>query len=137
MEHRPRVCETLVQVNPTAAATATSIQLCVAPCERPFHASCTHNKLPVADDDVTCSKNRSMALDEAIPLPPSADLYAQPNEELLLPSTADVEYDCLIEDLTDYIEIIEDLILSLLRRITMLPFISKNKEIFVKIAMVF
>lgn len=138
MEHRPPVCETLVQANPTAAAdVADDVHRCVAPCEMPFHASCTRNKLPIADDDVTLSKNRFAALNEAISLPSFADSCAQPNEERLLLSATDVEEDNLIEYLTDYGNIIEELMSNILRRITILPFVSKNKEIFVKIAMIF
>lgn len=134
MEHRPAVCETFVQVDPTDATAGVHL----APCERPFHASCARDKLLVADDvDVTRSKNRSAAVDEVIPLSPSAYSCAQSIEEHPLSSAADVDDDLFFEDLTGYVEIIEQLISSLLRRITILPFVFKNKMTFVKIAMVF
>jgi len=129
MEHRP-VRETLVQATTTAAV---AIHCCVAPCEGPFHASCTCDKSPIANDGVILPVNRSVTAEEFVL--PSSSLYIQPNEDHLSSTTSQ---DNLIEDpLTDFVENIEDTILYLLERILILPFLLKNKKTFIKIAMIF
>jgi len=128
MEHRP-VRETLVQATTTAAV---AIHCCVAPCEGPFHASCTCDKSPIAND-VMLPVNRSVTAEEFVL--PSSSLYIQPNEDRLSSTTSQ---DNLIEDLlTDFVENIEDTIVDLLERILILPFLLKNKKTFIKIAMIF
>lgn len=126
---RCSVCETLVQAT---ATTAVVIHRRVAPCEKLFRASCTCNKLPVANDNVVHSETRSVAPDELISLSSSL----QPNEDRL--SLTTTLHDSLIEDLLiDYVEIIEDLIFNLLDKISILPFLLKNKKTFIKIAIIF
>jgi len=129
MEHRP-VRETLVQATTTAAA---AIHRCVAPCEGLFHASCTCDKSAIANDGVTFPVNRSVTPEEFVL--PSSSLYIQSNEDRLSSITSQ---DNLIEDsLIDFVENIEDTISDLLQRISILPFLLKNKKTFIKIAMIF
>lgn len=69
-------------------------------------------------------------------LPPSSS-YVQPNE-VPSSSTAATHDNNLIEDsLIDYVENVEDVMSNLLERISLLPFLLKNKKTFVKIAMIF
>lgn len=73
---------------------------------------------------------------EELVLPPSSS-YIQPNEDRLS-STATSHDDNLIEDsLIGYVENVEDVMSHLLERISILPFLLKNKKAFVKIAMIF
>lgn len=131
MEHRP-VRETLAQATTTAAA---AIHRRVAPCERLFHASCTCNKSSIANDGVTLPENRSATPEELV-LPPSSP-YVLPNEDRLS-STVTLHDDSLIEDpLIGYVENVEDVMSDLLERISILPFLLKNKKTFIKIAMIF
>jgi len=96
--------------------------------ERP-RAGCARNESLVAEDAATLSRNRFVAL--AIPLPPSAP------EEHPPPSEADAEDDCWFEDLDDYVEIMEELILNPFRRIMKLILAFENKGTFVRIAIIF
>lgn len=131
MEHRP-VRETLVQVTTTAAA---AIHCCVAPRERLFHASCTCDKSPIANDGVALSENLSVTPQELVL--PSSNSHVQPNEDRLS-SSATLHDDSLIEDsLIDYVENVEDVMLGMLERISILSFLLKNKKTFLKIAMIF
>lgn len=131
MEHRS-VCETLVQ---TTMTTAVVIHRRVVPCEKLFHANCTCNKLPVANNNIVRLETRSIASDDLISL--SSNLHAQPltsEDRLALTTTL---HDSLIEDLlVDYVEIIENLIFNLLEKISILPFLLKNKKTIVKVALI-
>lgn len=126
---RCSVCETLVQATTT---TAVTIHNRVAPCEKQFHASCSCNKLHVANDNVVHLETRSVAPNELV----SFSSSLQQNEDRL--SLTTTLHDSLIEDLLiDYVEIIEDLIFNLLAKISILPFLLKNKKTFIKIAIIF
>lgn len=128
---RCSVCETLVQ---TTTATAVGIHCRVAPCEKLFHASCTCNKLHVANDNVVHLETHSVAPDELVSL--SSNSHTEPNEDRL--SLTTTLYDSSIDDLLiDYVEIIEDLIFNLLEKISILPFLLKNKKTIIKIAIIF
>lgn len=124
MEHRP-VRETLVQATTTAAAAA--VHRCAVPCEEKlFHASCTCDKSPVAKDGET--ENCSSTLEELVS-PPSSS-YVQPNESRLL-STATSDDGLIIgfeDPLIAYVENVENVILNLLERISILPFLLKHKK---------
>lgn len=131
MEHCP-VCETLVQATSTAAAT---IHRYVVPCERLFHASCAGNKSPIANDDIDLPGNHPVVPQEFVLLPSSSNLWAQSDEDRL---PAILYEDNSNEDLLiGYFEIVEDLILELLERITILRFLMKCKKTLIKIAMIF
>lgn len=131
MEHRP-VRETFAQATTTAAA---AIHRCVAPCERLFHASCTCAKSPIANDGVTLPENRPVTPEELVL--PSSNSHVEPNGSRLL-SAATPHDDSLIEDpLIGYVENVEDVMSDLLERISILPFLLKNKKTFIKIAMIF
>jgi len=78
------------------------------------------------EDAATLSRNRLSALDST---PPSARGEKRP------PSAADAEDDCWFEDLADYSEIVEELILNPFTWIIELIF--EDKETLVRIAMIF
>jgi len=124
---RCSVCETLVQ---TTTTTAVVIHRRVVPCEKPFHANCTCNKLPVANDNIAHIETHSVAPDDLISLSSSS-----PNEDRL--SLTTTLHDSIIEDLlVDYAEVIENVIFNLLEKISILPFLLKNKETIIKIALI-
>lgn len=125
---RCSVCETLVQ---TTTTTAVAIHCHVAPCERPFHASCTCDKLHVANDNIVHLETHSVAPDELI----SLSSNSQSDEDRSLTTTL---YDSSMDDLLiDYVEILEDLIFNLLEKISILPFLLKNKKTIIAIAIIF
>lgn len=125
---RCSVCETLVQ---TTTTTAVAIHCHVAPCEKLFHASCTCDKLH-ANDNVVHLETHSVASDEFI----SLSSNSQPDEDRL--SLTTTLYDSSMDDLLiDYVEIIEDLIFNLLEKISILPFLLKNKKTIIAIAIIF
>jgi len=118
MEHRSAACETL------ARADAVAVLRCVFP-----RAGCARNESLVSEDAATLSRNRLSALDSALAIPPSARGEKRP------PSATDAEDDCWFEDLADYSEIVEELILNPFTRIIKLIF--EDKETLVRIAMIF
>lgn len=68
---------------------------------------------------------------------PLSSSYVQPNENLSS-STIMSHDDNLIEDsLIGYVENVEDVMSDLLERISILPFLLKNKKAFIKIAIIF
>lgn len=129
MEHCS-VCETLVQTTTTAVV----IHRRVVPCEKPFHANCTCNKLPVANDNIVHVETHPVAPDDLISLSSSSHTQPFANQDRSLTTTL---HDSLIEDLLiDYVEIIENLVFNLLEKISILPFLLKNKKTIIKIAII-
>lgn len=125
------------------APTAAVIHRCAGSCKKLFHASCIRNKLPVANDDVILPENRSFAastctvsLEKVASRSSFANPRAHPNEDQST-SIISPDYDNVMRDpLTDYVQIMDDLMQDLFEKISM-SFLFKNKETFVKIAMIF
>lgn len=128
MEHCS-VCETLVQTTTTAVV----IHRRVVPCEKPFHANCTCDKLLVANDNIVHVETHSVAPNDLISISSSSHTPSFANQDRSLTTL----HDSLIEDLLiDYVEIIENLIFNLLEKISILPFLLKNKKTIIKIAII-